>query len=289
MLSGVLSIFGLLFLFVTALHFFRRKHFNFFFITHHFFFVFFGFGSWHSEEFKWFTIIAAVIYGFDKLFRNLQGTFPHKTTLIRIKSDYLVQFRFDRTFLQRKLHPAAVGQYLFLNFPAVSLTEWHPFSLSSGPLEVDMEVHIRALGDWTKMVFSKAARAEHEGHQLTVRVDGPYGNLRFSYFRYPRIFMVVGGIGVTPAIGLLKDIFRTGELSETAQSFRRIVRVMKLVWVVQSFGQVEWFREELDEFLRCANESPNGPQIDIEVYVTRSKEEEEGLFGGYTIKGKQQD
>lgn len=215
------------------------------------------------------------------------GTFPHKTTLIRIKADYLVQFRFDRTFLQRKLHPAAVGQYLFLNFPVVSLTEWHPFSLSSGPLEVDMEVHIRALGDWTKMVFSKAARAEREGRQLTVRVDGPYGNLRFSYFRYPRIFMVVGGIGVTPAIGLLKDIYRTGELSETAQSFRRVVRIMKVVWVVQSFSQVEWFREELDEFLRCADENPNGPQLDLEVYVTRSKDEEESLFGGYTVKGKQ--
>jgi hypothetical protein len=33
---------------------------------------------------------------------------------------------------------------MFINFPSVSLMEWHPFSLSSGPNEEFCEIHIKA-------------------------------------------------------------------------------------------------------------------------------------------------
>lgn len=42
-----------------------------------------------------------------------------------------------------------VGQYVFLNCPAISNLEWHPFTMTSAPEEDFFSVHIRSAGDWT--------------------------------------------------------------------------------------------------------------------------------------------
>ena len=41
------------------------------------------------------------------------------------------------------------GQYIFLNCPAVSYFQYHPFTLTSAPEEDYISVHIRIVGDWT--------------------------------------------------------------------------------------------------------------------------------------------
>ncbi len=42
------------------------------------------------------------------------------------------------------------GMYGLLNLPEVSLTEWHPFTLTSAPSDEYIEMHFRNAGDWTK-------------------------------------------------------------------------------------------------------------------------------------------
>lgn len=42
-----------------------------------------------------------------------------------------------------------VGQYVFVNCPAISQLEWHPFTMTSAPEEDFFSVHIRSAGDWT--------------------------------------------------------------------------------------------------------------------------------------------
>jgi respiratory burst oxidase len=78
-----------------------------------------------------------------------------------------------------------VGQYYFLNFPALSLTEWHPFSVSSGPREEEIEVHIRGLGDHTNRLVEFAKQKEAANETTFVLMDGPYGlSSAFNYRRY---------------------------------------------------------------------------------------------------------
>ena len=47
-----------------------------------------------------------------------------------------------------------VGQYVFLNCPAISHLEWHPFTMTSAPEEDFFSVHIRSVGDWTQKLIS---------------------------------------------------------------------------------------------------------------------------------------
>mmetsp|Transcript_19750 Transcript_19750/g.59654 ORF Transcript_19750/g.59654 Transcript_19750/m.59654 type:complete len:963 (-) Transcript_19750:862-3750(-) len=42
------------------------------------------------------------------------------------------------------------GMYTFVNVPDISVTEWHPFTISSAPGDPYVSVHIQAVGDWTK-------------------------------------------------------------------------------------------------------------------------------------------
>uniref|UniRef100_A0A6J0PIQ7 Respiratory burst oxidase homolog protein A n=1 Tax=Elaeis guineensis var. tenera TaxID=51953 RepID=A0A6J0PIQ7_ELAGV len=83
------------------------------------------------------------------------------------------------------------GQYMFVQCPAVSLFEWHPFSITSAPGDGYLSIHIRQLGDWTrevKRVFSEACEPPVAGRSGLLRadettrkslpkllIDGPYG------------------------------------------------------------------------------------------------------------------
>lgn len=63
-------------------------------------------------------------------------TQQEKADVMRIQMD-IVGFRYKP------------GQYLYLNCPALSKHEWHPFTITSAPEEGFVSVHIRTRGDWT--------------------------------------------------------------------------------------------------------------------------------------------
>lgn len=45
------------------------------------------------------------------------------------------------------------GQWVLINCPSVSKTEWHPFTITSNPIEFGhVQVFIKESGDWTKML-----------------------------------------------------------------------------------------------------------------------------------------
>nr|WOW72686.1 ferric reductase [Mangifera indica] len=114
------------------------------------------------------------------------------------------------------------GQYMFVQCPAVSPFEWHPFSITSAPGDNYLSVHIRQLGDWTqelKRVFSEACEPPVAGKSGLLRadestkkslpkllIDGPYGAPAQDYRNYDVLLLVGLGIGATPFISILKDL-----------------------------------------------------------------------------------
>ncbi len=65
------------------------------------------------------------------------------TLAIKDYENNVVQIRFFKHKLADFLGLYKVGQYVFVNFPGVSLLEWHPYSVSSGPDEQTIELHIK--------------------------------------------------------------------------------------------------------------------------------------------------
>lgn len=133
------------------------------------------------------------------------------------------------------------GQYMFVQCPAVSPLEWHPFSITSAPGDDYLSVHIRQLGDWTqelKRVFSEACEAPVAGKSGLLRadettktslpkllIDGPYGAPAQDYSKYDVLLLVGLGIGATPFISILKDllnnIVKMEEQADSASDFSR--------------------------------------------------------------------
>ncbi|KAE8657299.1 Respiratory burst oxidase-like protein C [Hibiscus syriacus] len=114
------------------------------------------------------------------------------------------------------------GQFMFVQCPAVSPFEWHPFFVTSAPGDDYLSVHIRQLGDWTqelKRLFSEVCEPPVAGKSGLLRDDettkkslpklliyGPYGAPAQDYRKYKVLLLVGLGIGATPFISILKDL-----------------------------------------------------------------------------------
>ncbi|KAM7259371.1 hypothetical protein ACFE04_015112 [Oxalis oulophora] len=178
------------------------------------------------------------------------------------------------------------GQYMFVQCPAVSPFEWHPFSITSAPGDDYLSIHIRQLGDWTqelKRVFSEACEAPLAGKSGLLRadestkksfpklsIDGPYGAPAQDYRKYDVLLLVGLGIGATPFISILKDllnnIIKSEEQADSGSDFSRTSdfstgsynsskpsrRSLKTTnayfyWVTREQGSFDWFKGVMDE------------------------------------------
>ncbi|KAB1215407.1 hypothetical protein CJ030_MR4G025303 [Morella rubra] len=137
------------------------------------------------------------------------------------------------------------GQYMFVQCPAVSPFEWHPFSITSAPGDDYLSVHIRQLGDWTrelKRLFSEACEPPVAGKSGLLRadettkkclpkllIDGPYGAPAEDYRKYDVLLLVGLGIGATPFISILKDLLNNiVKMEEEADSISDASRMSDL-------------------------------------------------------------
>ncbi|EFH50938.1 hypothetical protein ARALYDRAFT_489958 [Arabidopsis lyrata subsp. lyrata] len=117
------------------------------------------------------------------------------------------------------------GQYVFVQCPAVSKFEWHPFSITSSPGDDYLSIHIRQRGDWTegiKKAFSVVCQAPEAGKSGLLRadgpnqrsfpellIDGPYGAPAQDHWKYDVVLLVGLGIGATPFVSILRDLLNT--------------------------------------------------------------------------------
>ncbi|KAJ2810487.1 hypothetical protein H4S07_002644 [Coemansia furcata] len=154
----------------------RRKHFNLFWNLHHLFVVYFACFSIHGAfcllkpnsppycmaggNFWKYWLASGLVYLFERLSREFRAHWRSRE--MRVQKVILhpgkvieVQFRKPRAF------KGLAGQYAFLNCPAVSTQQWHPFTLTSAPEEDYVSMHIRLAGDWTR-AFAETLGASEE-------------------------------------------------------------------------------------------------------------------------------
>lgn len=94
------------------------------------------------------------------------------------------------------------GQFIFVRFThsGTKLSkEWHPFSISSGDKDGELEISVKGLGDYTNSLASIQVGA-------VARLEGAYGRFSYNNFKNLNQIWIAGGIGVTPFISMAKSL-----------------------------------------------------------------------------------
>jgi hypothetical protein len=278
--NGTISLIGLTVVYLTSIDVVRRKWYAFFRILHFAFFVFFIWGVLHTRTFLLYAAVSAALYGTDLLMRYALDLAPKSAYAVDVLPGEVVRVRFPKSTFRAY----EAGQYVFINIPTIALGEWHPFTLSSGPDQDYLEVHVKALGDFTNRMLlegQKAAAGQIRAFPQ-IRVDGPYGRVSFNFKRYESIFLVGGGVGVTPSISILRELFQieVSPQKRTEHPISPFVKNVFFLWTVKSTEPWSWFYDGLRS---CMEVSVNGaaagyPKLRVKGYVTKPDEKLPGLL-----------
>jgi predicted ferric reductase len=111
-----------------------------------------------------------------------------ETTTLALKPPPAVRFRFE---------PGQFGWFAIGRSP-FSLTQ-HPFSFSSSAERDEVELAVKALGDFT-------SRASELEPGTTVYVDGPHGVFSIDQDEGPGFGFIAGGVGIAGLISMLRTM-----------------------------------------------------------------------------------
>ncbi|MFA8451938.1 MAG: ferric reductase-like transmembrane domain-containing protein [Bacteroidales bacterium] len=121
------------------------------------------------------------------------------------------------------------GQFAFFTFPKISKREQHPFTISSHPLNENLRITVKNLGDYTAKLNNLSV-----GDKAII--EGPYGMFSSKYAKEQ--VWIAGGIGITPFLSLAKDIY---------------THPVKLYWSVNNETEAVY----KDELYEIAKDNPN--------------------------------
>lgn len=208
---GVISLLAGLMMWATSFHPVRKHFFQLFFYTHQLYVVFVVFLALHVGDFV-FSIAAGGIFLFilDRFLRFCQS----RRTVDVLSASCLPCGTVELVLSKPANLRYNALSFFFLQVRELSWLQWHPFSVSSSPLEgkYHSSVLIKVLGEWTEnlrdYILSKSQSDSQvgppppvpppEGHPPPVHPpQGPVRNLM-----YENLILVAGGISeANPHVG----------------------------------------------------------------------------------------
>ncbi|KXL49406.1 hypothetical protein M433DRAFT_65104 [Acidomyces richmondensis BFW] len=235
------------------------------------------------EGWRW-ELVAFTLYFCERVYREIRCR--RQTEIIKVvRHPYdAVEIQFRKPSMHYK-----PGQWLFLNMPAVSTTQWHPFTITSCPFDPYISVHVRQVGDWTRAVASALGAGPEQrklydeldpmgmyevalqnGQEMPkLRVDGPYGAPAEDVFENEVAVLIGTGIGVTPWASILKNIWHMRLSPNPPKRLKRV----EFIWVCRDTTSFEWFQALLSS-LESQSLSITGPGaaaefLRIHTYLTQ--------------------
>lgn len=297
--TGYVMLIALMGMVITSVEKPRRANYERFWYTHHMFIVFFFFWSIHGAfcmiqpdvapfctsvgasavgVFWQYWMYSGFIYLAERIAREVRGR--HRTYITKV-----IQHPSNVCEIQMKKEhtKTRAGQYIFFCCPAVSLWQYHPFTLTSAPEEDYISIHMRCVGDFTKAVSTTLGcewgKKKGDASQVVgvngnngevdpalrrvlprVYVDGPFGSASEDVFKYEVSVLVGAGIGVTPFASILKSIWYR---MNYPQKKTRLSKVY-FFWICRDFESFEWFRS----LLLAVEAQDLDHRIEIHTYLT---------------------
>lgn len=302
--TGYMMLIALMGIVLTSVEKPRRANYERFWYTYHMFILFFwslhgafcmiqpdvapfcaSIGASAIGVFWQYWMYGGFVYLAERVAREVRGR--HKTYISKV-----IQHPSQVCEIQIKKEntKTRAGQYIFC-CSAVSLWQYHPFTLASTP-EDYITIHMRCQGDFmavstalgcewgsrggaSKAGASKGDEAskvvgvdaDSSGVDPALRcvlprvyIDGPFGSAPEDVFKYEVSILVRAGIGVTPFASILKSIWYR---MNYPQKKTRLSKVY-FFWICRIFGSFEWFRS----LLLAVEAQDVENRIEIHTYLT---------------------
>ncbi|CAI9101450.1 OLC1v1038780C1 [Oldenlandia corymbosa var. corymbosa] len=272
-LPGVISLLAGLLMWVTSLPGVRRINFELFFYTHQLYVVFVVFLALHVGDFI-FTMAGAGIFLFmlDRFLRFCQSR--RTVDIISAKSFPCgtVELVLSKP---ANLHYNALG-WVFLQVRELSWLQWHPFSVSSSPMDGKnhLAILIKVLGGWTGKLKEQILKICEDGPQtqlsqpqlkISASVEGPYGHESPYHLTYENLILVAGGIGISPFLAILSDV-----LHHIREQKPCLPKNILIVWAVKTSDELPLLQTvDMESICPFFSEALN---LEIQTYVTRQSE-----------------
>ncbi|XP_059446528.1 ferric reduction oxidase 7, chloroplastic [Corylus avellana] len=273
-LAGVISLSAGLLMWLTSLYPVRKHKFELFFYTHQLYVVFVIFLALHVGDFI-FSIAAGGIFLFilDRFLRFCQS----RRTVDIISAKCLPCGTVELILSKPANLQYNALSFVFLQARELSWLQWHPFSVSSSPLDgkYHLSVLVKVLGEWTaklkeNILNSSEAELQEELHlrpqtKITASVEGPYGHGLPYHLMYENLILVAGGIGISPFLAILSDI-----LHRVREGKPCLPRNILLVWAVKRSNELPLLSTvDMESICPFFSDKIN---LEIHIYVTRESE-----------------
>ncbi|KAK2848933.1 hypothetical protein Q5P01_008767 [Channa striata] len=300
-LTGVVITLALILMVTSSMEVIRRSYFEVFWYTHHLFIIFFAGLVFHGagrivrsqqptnpphvvSECKdrsddwgqipecpdpqfaggfpqtWMWVIGPmVLYICERLLRFVRYMQTVRYRKIVMRPSKVLELQLVKSGFKME-----VGQYVFLNCPAISHLEWHPFTLTSAPEEDFFSVHIRSAGDWTDKLIHIMQQLPQGAQGPKMGVDGPFGTASEDVFDYEVSMLIGAGIGVTPFASILKSIWYKFKESNPKLRTRKIY----FYWLCRETHAFEWFADLLQVLEKEMEERGMGDFLTYKLYLT---------------------
>lgn len=191
---------------VTSLNVVRRAWYELFYYAHHLFILVLIAVALHFSSFVIWMYPGVCLYVMHRILSKSQSHVPCEVVDLEAIPGEITRLVFRRS--PGKAGHYHAGQFVYLRIPMLSHTQWHPFSISSSPIEYEdtFTVHVKAIGNFTKSLFALAIQAREERKMPLIYVDGFYGSMSDAFQQYPVLVFIAGGIGATPVISILGKV-----------------------------------------------------------------------------------
>ncbi|XP_002715014.3 NADPH oxidase 3 [Oryctolagus cuniculus] len=305
-ITGLVLSLALILLMTSSTEFIRQVSYELFWYTHHVFIIFFislalhgagrivrgqtpeslllhnvtfcrnHYDKWHAvaqcpmprfsgkepSAWKW-VLGPVVLYACERIIRFWR--FQQEVVITKVIShpSGVLELR-----MKKRDFTMAPGQYIFIQCPAISLLEWHPFTLTSAPHEDFFSVHIRAAGDWTEALceaFGAQGQDLKDPCSLPrLAVDGPFGAALTDVFHYPASVCIAAGIGVTPFAALLKSLWHKCCDSQSQLKPSKVY----FYWICRDARAFEWFADLLLSLETQMSEQGKAHFLSYRIFLT---------------------
>ncbi|EJT77265.1 hypothetical protein GGTG_07177 [Gaeumannomyces tritici R3-111a-1] len=186
----------------------RRRSYEVFQLAHLLMFPIVGLLAAHGTAqllqfamFGYWLALPTVLVLAERLVRLATGLHRIPATLAVLDKD-TVEIR--ATIPSERLWRYEAGQWVYLQVPAISLFQWHPFTVSVC-VGKEVRLHIKMDGNWTGRL-RELGGAQGERADIQIGINGPFGAPAQRFYDFQHTVLVGVGIGLTPFSGILADL-----------------------------------------------------------------------------------